>query len=253
MSMYKQGGVAAIETPGKGGRRHQYLTVAQERTFLQPFLERAAGGEWATVAEIQLALEAQLGHHVNKSTLYRLLERSGWQRLRSGSSPPQAKASRTVQAEAVARRKLAEQPITSPSAKRERLSRRYPSDLTDQEWAILEPLLPAAKPGGRPRTSDMREVLNAILYVDRTGCQWRALPRDFPPWPTVWTYFRAWRNDGTWERIHTALREAVRVKQGREPTPSAAIIDSQSVKTSQKGGGADTMEARRSKDVSAIS
>jgi putative transposase len=80
----------------------------------------------------------------------------------------------------------------------------------------------------------MREVINALLYLDRTGCQWRALPRDFPPWPTVWTYFRAWRNDGTWERIHTALREAVRVKAGREPTPSAAIIDSQSVKTSQK-------------------
>jgi putative transposase len=94
----------------------------------------------------------------------------------------------------------------------ERALQRYPSDLTDQEWTILEPLIPPAKPGGRPRTVNMREVLNAIFYVDRTGCQWRALPHGFPPWPTVWSYFRTWRNDGTWERIHTVLREQVRVK-----------------------------------------
>jgi putative transposase len=105
--------------------------------------------------------------------------------------------------------------------------RDYPSDLTDAEWKILEPLIPPAKEGGKPRTTDMREVLNAIFYIDRTGCQWRALPHDFPPWSTVWSYFRTWRNDGTWERMHTALREQVRVSMGRESTPSAAIIDSQ--------------------------
>lgn len=130
--------------------------------------------------------------------------------------------------------------------------RDYPSDLSDEEWAILEPLIPPAKPGGRPRTTDMREVMNALFYLDRTGAQWRALPHDFPPWSTVWSYFRIWRNDGTWERMHTALREQVRVKQGREPTPSAAIIDSQSVKTSQKGGLVAMTAARKSKGANGI-
>jgi putative transposase len=131
--------------------------------------------------------------------------------------------------------------------------RLYPSDLSDAEWAVIEPLIPPAKPGGHPRRVDMRQILNAVFYQQRTGCQWRSLPREYPPWPTVWTYFRQWRNNGTWETLHTALREVSRRHRGRQVSPSAAIIDSQSVKTTQKGGRAATTAARKSKAGSGTS
>jgi len=123
--------------------------------------------------------------------------------------------------------------------------RSYPSDISDEEWNVLEPLIPPEKPGGKPRTTNMREVINAIWYVLRSGCQWRMVPHEFPPWSTVWGYFRIWRKTGVWEQMHSSLREAVRSRQGREPTPSAVMIDSQSVKTSQKGGRVATTAGRK--------
>jgi len=113
---------------------------------------------------------------------------------------------------------------------------KYETDLTDEQWQIIAPLIPSAKPGEREREIDIREVINAIFYLLKSGCQWRMIPNDFPKWQTVYDYFSKRKKDGTWKKIHDKLRDKVRLKAGKKKQPTAGIIDSQSVKTAKKGG-----------------
>ena len=134
---------------------------------------------------------------------------------------------------------------------------RYPSDMTDMEWAIIAPLIPPQRPGGRHRETDMREAMNAVRYVLRTGCQWRQLPKDFPPRSTVYNYFWEWTRYGVLDRIHHILLVKVREMEGREASPTAAIIDTQAVKATEKGGlrgiRSDTTRQRKPRASSAMS
>ena len=128
-----------------------------------------------------------------------------------------------------------------------REKRRYSSDLTTAQWLVIKPLIPEAKKGGRPRTTDIREVLNAIFYRLKNSCTWENLPKDFPNYKTVFYYFQKWSVDGVIEKTHDTLRRAVRKQAGKKETPTAGIIDSQSVKTSQKGGFVAMTPQRRQK------
>lgn len=128
------------------------------------------------------------------------------------------------------------EPPTGPTPER----RAYPSDLSEAEWLLLEPLMPVTRPRGQARIHSYRAIVDGILYVLRNGALWRAMPHDLPPWQTVYTYVRDWTIDGTWARIHDALAEADRELAGRDPEPSAGVIDSQTARTTEKGGTAAT-------------
>jgi transposase len=129
----------------------------------------------------------------------------------------------------------------------------YPSDLTDTEWTFIKPLLPPESTIGHPKEVDFREIVNGIFYVQREGCTWRGLPGDFPPWQTVYKYLRHWQQLGIWQKIHDQLRTQVRQVAGKTGQASAAILDSQSVKTTEKRGRSTaTMRAKRSKDANAL-
>ncbi len=135
-------------------------------------------------------------------------------------------------------------------ARYDRNGLRYPSDVTDDEWAVLKPLIPKAKRGGNRRHVNEREIVNGLMYILSSGCQWRAIPKDLPPYSTIYSYFDLWSWDGTLERMHHALYMECREAAGREASPTAAIIDSQSVKSAEKGGsrtGRVMMQAKRSR------
>jgi transposase len=129
----------------------------------------------------------------------------------------------------------------------------YPTDLSDHEWTLIKHLVPEAKPGGRPEAYPKREILNAMFSLLRSGCSWRMLPHDLPPWRIVYHDFRQWRLDGTWQVMHDLLRGDVRAAAGKPRQPSAGIVDSQSVKTTETGGAAVMMRGNRSRAASALS
>jgi len=135
----------------------------------------------------------------------------------------------------------------------ERKGLRYASELTDEEWSLIEPFLPKPKPLGRPRTTELRSVVNALLYMLATGCQWRMLPKEYPPYSTVQRFFYCWRAEGLWQQINHELVMCAREAEGREASPTAGVIDSQSVKTTEAGGPRGYDAGKRSKGASAIS
>ena len=201
-----------------------------------------------SIDELNPLLFSATGVSLSRATLHRELRRLGF------TSVPLPRKKQTQPASSLKKTSIRphrckqRRPVPGPGR-----DQAYPSDLTDSEWEVLEPLIPKAKPGGRPEEWPKREIVNAILYVLRSGCPWRMLAHDFPPYTTVYDYFRAWRDQGLWEQINNVLSKRLRVMAGREADPSAAIVDSQSAKTTEKGGLGDMTALRGSRAGSVTS
>jgi transposase len=194
----------------------------------------------ATLRQLAEHLEEQTGIRVSQATVKYRLSKLGVTYVRSSRADKQrAKGVSGLGAEAI--RAYNEVGVGASGYPISSSRRAYPSDLTDAQWAWIKPLIPACKPGGRHEEVPRRELVNAMLYLLRNGCTWRALPHDFPAWSTVYHYFRTWRRDGVWQRVEQTLREQLRCRAGRQPTPSAAALDSQSAATTEKGGRAVSM------------
>ena len=216
----------------------QDLQVLMELTLAEPN---------ATIRRLQQRMEEQCGKRPSRGVVRDAVELLGLSKVQPRKQPSNRRSQRPASPTQAVRYQARHrrEPSRSP--------RCYPSDLTDGEWALAEPLVSRPGQRGRPHAHSRRRILDAIFYVARSGCQWRMLPLDYPPWQTVYSCFRRWKERGLLNKLHEHLRAACRQREGREVQPSAGVVDSQSVKTTEKGGPKATTRARRSRDASAIS
>jgi len=224
---------AKVGRPARGPGRPPDLTPDEQAQFRELALENAA----LTLREVLRLLEELTGKKIKEGAARQYLRRMGVRRsrpVRSKEPTPEGEPDRTTR--------------YRPHHRRAPTPESYPSDLTDAEWELLEPVFAPDGGPGRPPSYDRRRILEAIFYIVRTGAPWRLLPHDFPPWENVYAHFRRWAEARLFERMHDILRARWREREGRAPTATGSVIDSQSVKTTEKGGPADSTPERRSRD-----